>query len=110
MRNLKILFVIQNFYPNDDANSNCVINLAFELIKKNNEIHILCMKNDLSVIDFELFNGIYVHRLEDASVISRKKYYEKWNIMKNNIITRLFNILRLFFIKSYIALEKKYSK
>ncbi|MCB2353561.1 hypothetical protein [Clostridium estertheticum] len=104
---MKILFVIDNFYPNDNANSNCVTDLAQQLIKRNNEVHILTVKHDRLISNNEIYNGIKIHRMDDKSLISKKNYYKKFDEVNLNIFKKSLDIFSFVFIKCIARLKAK---
>jgi glycosyltransferase involved in cell wall biosynthesis len=60
---MRILFILENYYPNIGGVETLFINLATELVKEGHTILVLTRKSKTCLASFEVINGVQVRRL-----------------------------------------------
>lgn len=89
----KILLATDSYHFSPTANGICVEEIADELIKMGNEVHVLCFRHGDESVKDEI-NGINIHRIRMDGVNTLRFLYEKeltgW---KQNIVKKMMVIL-----------------
>lgn len=84
---MRLLFLLYDFYPNFNANSIIISNLAQAFKDSGHEIHVLTMRASSDLKNDEVWNGIFIHR--------NIKTYDKHQVIKYIRSLRWLSALRL---------------
>ena len=74
----KIAFIVNGFYPDYSTNGICIKKII-DLLKERNEIHVISQFSDWHSKEYEVFEGIHIHRVETREIIVRKWIDKKRN-------------------------------
>lgn len=107
---MKILFVIKNFYPYDDASSNCISNIAKYLMENKVKVDVLSMKFNLDIKDKEIYNGIKIYRVLDLIETHIEEIIERINKENKSYLLRNIKKIKIIIIKALRRLEYKFDK
>lgn len=88
---MKILVIIRDFFPYDNASSNIIYTLSDEISKFTRGIDILTVKNNYFDSKFENYEKFNIFRVNDASMYSFTKYIK---YIKNHPITGVLDLLK----------------
>lgn len=88
----KIVFIVNGFYPDYSTNGICIKKLV-DLIKEENEIHIISQFSDWHSKEYEMFEGIHIHRVETREIIVRKWINKNRNKYTSPIMKKMLLLL-----------------
>ncbi len=71
---MRIVFVVQHFYPDDDSCANLVRNMAHEFICKGCSVKVLATRGSRRVPKHEYHQGYDIHRVNDPHVFSLQQW------------------------------------
>lgn len=95
---MKVLFVLEKFYPDSSANLNCLSPIFNELLERNFKVDVLTYRQNIEYKKCEVVNNISVIRVDD-----------NYNMSKNDLLKKFFWRLyrKLFLNKKMISTGKK---
>lgn len=102
-----IVFVLGEYYPDFSAVGKCAYRVA-ELLARDNNVTVICLKSDLSQPDKEVFNNQSIIRMSTDEYNKRHKYILKTN--NTNGFTKIFYKLLFNLVRINVALKLFMSK
>lgn len=90
---MKIVFVVNDFYPSSSATSNIILNLAEYLLTAGFKVEVICLKSNFDINDFEIYKGIKVNRITDYTYMFKKSAYNSLKRTKLNSFIKLKHFL-----------------
>lgn len=67
---MKVVFIVNGYYPNYSTNGICVHKIV-QSFKKQHEVHVLCKKDDTHLKTVEEIDSVVVHRFSDKEISFR---------------------------------------
>lgn len=61
---MNVLIALYDYFPNHSANSICTKYIIDAMLKKDINVHIICVKSDPTTKSFEIKDGVFVHRID----------------------------------------------